>query len=269
MSQASAASDSFAETESAFQYNHKTRWSIRTSNAIAILCCIPVLAAAVAARAQDEGWQFVVQPYVLLPAMDGSAGVRRFDADVDISRRDVIDNLNAGYLGYVEASKGRWAFAVDVNYMNVDGSPDLPRIQADVSQQAVQPMVFYRLNDSVEFMGGLRYNSIELELSTSLQIANGIRRKRDWVDPILGLRYARPLGERSSISVLSNVGGFGLSSDIAFQLRPMLHYRVGQSTSIDAGYQFFYMDYEDGSDDTRFAYDVWTTGPIIGMTFRF
>ncbi len=227
------------------------------------------LALPATAAAQDDGWHFVVNPYVLLPSMKGTAGLHRFDADVDIGRSDILDNLNAGYLGYVEGSRGRWAIGIDVNYMNVDAAPDLARIHADVGQKAIQPMVFYRLNDSVELLGGVRYNRIRLELATSLEIANGIRREQDWVDPILGVRYTLPLSERNAFSVLANVGGFGVSSDLAVQVRPMFHFGVGRSTTIDAGYQYFTMDYEDGSGDGRFAYDVRTTGPLVGVTFRF
>lgn len=222
-----------------------------------------------AALAQDEGWRFAVQPYVLLPTMQGTAGLRRFDADVDVGTRDVIDNLNTGYLGYLEAAHGRWAFGVDVNYMNLDAAPNRPRIQADVGQKAVQPMVFYRLGDRLELMGGARYNRIRLRLSTDLQLVDGISREEDWIDPILGVRYTLPLGPRSDFSVLANAGGFGVASDLAVQVRPMFHFEVGRFTSIDAGYQFFYMDYEEGSGAGRFAYDVWTTGPILGLTFRF
>lgn len=228
-----------------------------------------LLAAPLAANAQDDGWRFAVQPYVLLPTMQGTAGLRQFDADVAVGTRDVIDNLNTGYLGYLEAAHGRWAFGLDVNYMNLDAAPDRPRIQADVGQKAVQSMVFYRLGDSLELLGGVRYNRIRLRLSTSLQVADGLSREEDWIDPIFGVRYTLPLSGRSAFIVLANAGGFGVASDLAVQVRPMFHFGVGRFTTIDAGYQFFYMDYEDGSGSERFAYDVWTTGPVIGLTFRF
>ncbi|GAB3514639.1 hypothetical protein [Pseudoxanthomonas daejeonensis] len=153
--------------------------------------------------------------------------------------------------------------------MNLDAAPDRPRILADVSQKAVQPMVFYQLNDSLEVLGGVRYNRIRLGLRSTLQIADGLQRGEDWIDPIVGLRYTLPLGGGNSFDVLANAGGFGIASDLAVQVRPMFHFGIGRSATLDAGYQFFYMAYEQGSGTDRFAYDVWTTGPVIGLTFRF
>lgn len=77
------------------------------------------------------------------------------------------------------------------------------------------------------------------------------------------------LSRSVSAGLLGNVGGFGIGSDIAVQIRPMINFSVSPNISIDAGYQFIQMDYESGSGNDRFLYDVTTDGPIIGATFRF
>lgn len=241
---------------------------IRTASLI-ILAGISVIQP-VSAQAQDEGTRFVIQPYIMLPAMDGKAAVRGIDANVDVSRGDVIDNFNIGFLGYLEVAKGDWAFGVDTNYMNLDATKDSRRTSANVSQLAVQPMVFYRVDDNLELMGGARYNALKLELESSrFPILDGVSRKKDWVDPVVGVRVTAPLGDTSRFTFLANAGGFGLGSDIAIQMRPMVSFGVSSSTTIDVGYQVFYMKYESGSGSRRFMYDVVTDGPILGATFRF
>lgn len=235
------------------------------------LLAVAAVASASAAQAapRDEGWQFTLQPYLLAPAMDGSSGIAGLNVGVDVSRKDVISNLNIGFLGYVEAARGDWAIGVDTNYMNLDATPDDQRISANISQTAVQPMVFYRISPNFELMGGIRYNSIGIEFEfENPNIASRSRRK-DWVDPIIGARVNLPIGGRNSFSFLGNIGGFGVGSDISLQVRPMLNFGISGSTTIDVGYQWVYMDYESGSGLNRFAYDVMTEGPILGITFTF
>ena len=227
------------------------------------------LAATAPASAQESGWQFTLQPYLMLPTMNGKAAVAGIDADVNVGARDVFQNLNIGFLGYAEAAKGHFAFGVDFNYMNLDANADDSRVQANVAQTAVQPMLFYRVTEQLELLGGIRYNNIYLKLSSDAPAIDGRDRTKDWVDPILGFRFNSGLDRSVNFGLLANVGGFGVGSDLAIQVRPMLNFRVGSGITIDAGYQFVYMDYESGAGTDRFAYDVLTTGPIVGVTFRF
>lgn len=43
----------------------------------------------------------------------------------------------------------------------------------------------------------------------------------------------------------------------------------GNDATLRVGYRVLYQNYEDGSGANRFAYDITTHGPIIGMNFRF
>lgn len=237
---------------------------------IEILGLAALLSVTAPALAEDGGgWNFVLQPYFLAPAMNGNSGVGPIDANVDISRKDVLSSLNIGFLGYVEASKGNWAFGVDTNYMNLDATPDARRTSADIGQLAVQPMLFYRVGPWFELMGGARYNKIKVEIESTLPILDGRSRTVDWVDPLVGFRFQGPLTNSLQFSLLANIGGIVTGSDLSYQVRPMLNFAVGSGITIDAGFQWAYMDYETGSGLNRFVYDVSTTGPILGATFRF
>jgi opacity protein-like surface antigen len=226
--------------------------------------------AATPAAAQEAGeWEFTFQPYIMVPAMNGDAAVRGIDAEVDVGRKDVVKNLNIGFLGYVEAHNGAIGFGVDTNYMNLDANEDDALVAANVSQTAVQPMIFYRVAPQLDLLVGARYNAIKLTTESNVEILDGVSRKADWIDPIVGVRFRAPVSDSIDVGLLANVGGFGVGSDIAVQIRPMVNFGVAENITIDAGYQLIYMDYEKGSDDRRFAYDVTTDGPIIGATFKF
>jgi hypothetical protein len=77
-------------------------------------------------------------------------------------------------------------------------------------------------------------------------------------------------------SLPANIGGFGISSKIAVDVFPTIQFKVAENAWIGGGWRFLYMDYETGSEDDvpipgedPFRYDMLTTGPVIGMAFRF
>lgn len=201
--------------------------------------------------------------------MNGDATVRGIDAEVDVGRKQVVKNLNIGFLGYVEARKGQWSIGVDTNYMNLDANNDDALVAANMSQTAVQPMLFYRVAPYLDVMAGARYNALKIDLESNIAVIDGVSRKKNWIDPIVGVRFQAPVAKGISAGVLGNVGGFGVGSDVSVQIRPMVNFSVARNISIDAGYQFIYMDYKSGSGSRRFAYDVTTDGPILGASFRF
>jgi len=226
--------------------------------------------AAAPAEAQEAGdWHLLVQPYLMVPAMNGDATVRGIDAEVDVGRKDVVKNLNIGFLGYVEASNGLWSVGVDTNYMNLDANDDDALVAANAAQTAIQPMLYYRVTRYLDILAGARYNSVKLSLESPFPQIDGASRKKDWIDPIVGLRFQAPVSAGIDAAMLANIGGFGIGSDIAVQLRPMVNFSIARNITIDAGYQFIYMDYKNKSGSQRFVYDVTTDGPIIGATFRF
>jgi opacity protein-like surface antigen len=62
-----------------------------------------------------------------------------------------------------------------------------------------------------------------------------------------------------------DVGGFGLASDITYQVLGSVNYTFTESISADAGYRYLKVDYEDGS----YLFDVAFHGPFLGVVFEF
>jgi hypothetical protein len=63
--------------------------------------------------------------------------------------------------------------------------------------------------------------------------------------------------------------GFGAASKFAWQVFPTVGINVGKKARIGFGYRALGMNYETGSGDTLFRYDVITSGPVLGMAFNF
>ena len=68
-----------------------------------------------------------------------------------------------------------------------------------------------------------------------------------------------------AVAGTDHVGGFGVASDLTWQLVGTLEYQFSDWFAARAGYRHLKVDYEDGG----FVWDVDLSGPIVGATFRF
>jgi len=233
------------------------------------------VAAPAAAQAKDDEWEYTVAPYLIFASMDGTLGVRGLEAEVDTY---TLSNLQGGFLGYFEARKGNWGFGADVVYMALGSSTD--RLNIDPSQAAFLFLATRRLTPTLDLQFGARWNvvrgRIEFKDNSVVLAGTVVEETKQWVDPVVGLRWKQPLGERWLVSVPANVGGFGVSSSIAVDVFPTLQYKLGRHAWVGGGWRFLYMDYETGYEDgvpipgeDAFRYDMITSGPVLGVAFRF
>lgn len=59
-------------------------------------------------HAADQGWQWTLTPYLWTSSIDGTVEANGREADVDVGFGDILDNVNFGFLGYAEATKGKF-----------------------------------------------------------------------------------------------------------------------------------------------------------------
>lgn len=243
------------------------------------MCRLPATVAAIAflswpaaalAQSDDDGWRFRIEPYLLVPSMDGDVTVRGREAEADVGPEDIFSHLNLGFQGYFEARGPAWGVAVDAIYMNLDATDDARIAEIDVEQVAITPTVFVRVTPRFDLYAGARYNSLGGDIDFQGPAGLGtFAQDKDWLDPLVGARYSAPIGDKWSFEIAGDVGGFGLGSDIAVNLWPMVGYQVSRGAQLTFGYRVLYMDYDSGSGADRFSYDVLTTGPVIGAAIDF
>ncbi|MBW2236914.1 MAG: hypothetical protein JRG85_16150 [Deltaproteobacteria bacterium] len=58
--------------------------------------------------ADDSGWEISFAPYLWGISMAGDASIDDVSVDIDVPFKDIVDKLNFGLMGRVEARKGRW-----------------------------------------------------------------------------------------------------------------------------------------------------------------
>lgn len=123
------------------------------------------------------------------------------------------------------------------------------------------------LTPAFEVLAGARCNNMSSEISGPF--GRRTSGTQDWWDPIVGSIAQYPLTQTMSIYVRGDIGGFGVGSDLTWQAFPYLDWRFAQWGSLQAGYRWLYMDYEDGSGTGKFSYDVLTQDPQLGITAQF
>ncbi len=225
-------------------------------------------------------WAFLIEPYILFPNMKGAVGLGNLpDAPVDASTNDIFGNLKMGFMLNFEASNDTWAVGSDLIYMNLSSGVESGVLidSGDISakQFAWEIMGLRRVTPWLEVgLGGL-LNSVKSELDLELNNIGGEIRgvsrtqTKTWFDPMIITRIKSKSGEKFIYQFRGEIGGFGIGSDFAWQIQAYAGYRFSKLFQVTGGYRIISLDYDGGSGQDRFLYDVDTSGPVIRLGFNF
>jgi hypothetical protein len=230
---------------------------------------IVLAVAPVPATAQD--WEFSLTPYFMAPSMDGSSAVGPLEVDVAASPADIFDNLNWGAMAMLEANNGRFGVAIDATYMNLEAEREGFLEEIGGHQGAYTGMVLARVHPYAEAYAGARVNDLGVRLQATgpLGVVRTASASKTWVDPLVGMRVTLPVSGKTDLTILADVGGLGISSDIAIQAWPSFGIRLGNKVKAQLGYRMIYTAYDSGTGLRRFEYDILAHGPTAGVQFRF
>lgn len=236
-----------------------------------------LMAAASPAAAQEtNGWEWTIAPYLLAPHMSGEAAINGNLAEVDAGPGDIFDKLDFAAMIYIETANKDWAVIVDGIYMNLGETGQTPitgrAIEFDMKQFVLETTALRRVASWAEIgLGGRLVN-----VDAGLDIVPGevlpgtlVAETNTWFDPFLAARLSVPLEGRLRLGVRGDFGGFGIGSDYAWQVYPVVGYRFTRVFELAFAYRALGMKYEKGSGDTLFLYDLVTYGPELGFLLHF
>jgi len=230
--------------------------------------------------AVNPDWSFRASPYVWFAGLSGSVGVNQnlaVDVDVDFHELfDSIDWLPPPVMVVGEARYGRFAVVTDFVFLGLDADDEITRGPVSLGAELELDTIIWTFggsfraieNDrvSLDLLAGGRLWNVDAEGTLAGPLA--VRQRsgsKTWVDPIVGIAGRVEVGGGFALQAEGDVGGFGVASDIDWQLLGTLQYRVAESVALEAGYRYLAVDYDDGA----FLFDVAVHGPIIGASFRF
>jgi len=219
-------------------------------------------------QGQSEEWKFRMEPYLMGASMDGTTTLRGREVTVDLSAGDIFSNLQFGFMGYLEARKGRWGFGSDTMIMSLGATTEIPSANVDVNQLAWTFWGIRELKPGADLLFGARWNRIDGELDFK-NLGILIQETKNWVDPVVGIRLSTDPENRVKLGLLGDIGGFGVGSDFAWEIYPTIGINLSRRSALSIGYRWIDVDYSTGEGNERFGYDVLSQGPCIGMSLNF
>jgi len=228
--------------------------------------------------ASTGGWQFGLAPYVWAAGINGKLATLppAPAVAVDVGFDDILKNLDLAFMMLAEARNDRFVALLDLTFTELEGKADTPGILFS-SAKLVSTVAFgsltggYRIVSApggfVEAFAGGRLWYVETDVRLKGNIASSRKGSESevWIDPIVGMRARLNLGTDFFVSGYVDFGGFGVGSDLTWQVYGGVGYQFSSSWSAFAGYRYLSVDYEMNG----FVYDIAQHGPMIGMAYRF
>lgn len=230
--------------------------------------------------ANEKKWNYLTEVYIMFPYMDGEAGLgESLVLPVDASAGDIFEKLKMASMLYFEAHNHKWAINTDLVYMNLN--QDLtPGKKIHTGTLGVKQMVWevaglYRINSFLEMGLGGRLNYLQLESEGRINVFPAGTEEfsksnnKTWYDPIIIARFATDIKNKWLFQLRGDVGGFGLGSDLTWQLQGYAGYRFSKMFQLTAGYRVLSIDYKSGEESKEFIFNMKEFGPVIKLGFNF
>jgi len=259
----------------------------------------PAAAADLAPAPDTSEWRFTLAPYVWGVGLSGDVGVfGRGPVDVDIPFSDILENLDFAAMGVAEAHNGTWGVFVDLNYTSLSAGKSRSRslerdlfeqfgataevsASADITEFIGTMMGQWRAVDSdqmtLDLMAGARYWNIENDITARGSVSGGgplglsVSKElsgsdgASWVDPMVGVKSRIDTTTPVYFTGWGMIGGFGVGSDINWDVMGGVGYQWTEKFSTVLGYRALGVDYEDDG----FVYDVIQQGVAFGGVISF
>lgn len=243
----------------------------------ALAVTVVAIITAGAAKAQD--YQNSLTLYGLVPWVDtevtGSGGN---SAESSVTPGDIIDALDFGFMAAGESRFGKFSFLYDAVYADLGengtlGGPFAGAAKVDVKILLASAALGYVLHEEngtmVQGYGGIRV----VDVKTDARLAGGgsvgagfdARVNETWVDPMIGLRGRVEINEKVSLGGFASIGGFGVGSDISFDIFGGVDYAFSDRFSANAGFRYMSFDYD--ADNAELDLEMY--GPVVGITIKF
>jgi hypothetical protein len=228
----------------------------------------------------EKKWNFLTDVYLMFPYMDGETGAGNLlSVPVDANPGDIFSKLKMAAMLYLEANTSKWAITSDLVYMNLNQevTPGTLFNSGDVSAKELiwEAAGLYRIVPFLEVGMGGRLTNLSTDIDARRNVfpsgteevtASG---SKTWMDPILVTRLSANINEKWLFQFRGDIGGFGIGSDLTWQLQGYAGYRFGKVFQLIAGYRYLSVDYDKGVDSERFVFNMASFGPVLRFGFNF
>jgi hypothetical protein len=219
-----------------------------------------------ATPAAADGWKYNTVLYGWFTGLDGTLAVGRVaEVPVSASFEDIAGYLDFAAAVHFEARNPRVVLIADVFYAGLGAEREATvakqtvEIDMDLDQWILEGAAGYRVTPELDVILAGRYYMFDLGgTATGPLDGQAGERSVDWGDVYMGARYSRALGAKWFASIRGDVGVGG--SDFAWLADAAVGYRFNERFSAGLAYRWLSLDYETGSGQDYFGYDMTTAG---------
>ncbi len=224
-----------------------------------------------AAFAEQGTWDFRAFIYLWAPELSGTTVTGQ---DMTLSFSDLVENLDFGLMGALEANKGPISILGDFQYLDLSSDQNAavgPGIPA-TADASVTGFVFsgsagydfkHTQPGQLVGYGGFRY--LDLDTTANLAVGAGSQRVSGSIsnlDAVFGVRGVQPLADKWALSFIADVGTG--DSDLTWQAGVTFDYQIN-NWYLSFGYR--HLAWDIGNSDV--VSDLSFSGPIVGAKISF
>ncbi len=232
-----------------------------------------------AAGGPDNQWHLSASPYLWFPGVHGTLGTNDRAVGIHASAIDLLSHFRFGIMGTVEATHNRILIPIDLMFVRLRDDKGIPlgafgatTATVTANEFILTPKIGVTVIKAkmlqVDALAGFRYWHFGENLSFSPSILGlNFSRSQNWVDPLVGGRFTVPLSPKLSVSAAGDVGGWGVGSQLDYQVVGLLGYKVKPHTTLQVGYRYLFVDYAAGGIHGG-VLNATTSGIVFGATFN-
>ena len=223
--------------------------------------------------ASEQDWHVNGTLYLWLPGIHGQLNAFDRNLGFKASPGDLLSNVDFGLMGLAAIQHKRLVIIPDLVWTRLSTTkardaqfPLSPGFSAEVkfTQVVVTPEVGYRLIDDpkikIEGLTGFRFWHLGTAVSPGRLPSRS--RSNNWADPLVGARIQVPLSEKLMAVIWGDVGGWGVGSQLDYQIVGALSYKINPNWALAAGWRYLFIDY---SQDL-FHWQIAQSGIVLGVT---
>lgn len=240
--------------------------------AAAMLACATLGSTQAYAQEGQSGWDFRGFIYLWGASIGGESTTGQ---SIDVSFGDIVENLDFGIMGSLEARRNKWAVFGDAIYLAISDSGTAPvgpgfpasadvEVEGFIFTTGVGYDVVATESSRLNGFAGLRYS--DLTTDVNLTVAGGSFRFSDGLsnlDAIVGLRGAYALSDRWDFVYYGDIGAG--DSELTWQAAASFDYEINERWTATFGYRHMELDVDNSLTLSEISF----SGPFVGAKYDF
>lgn len=231
---------------------------------------------AMAGSAETNGWSFGVTPYLWVASIAAETRLPDVPPSTPSGADRFATRISAGAMLAAQTRYKSVGLAVDFAWLRLgtealNPGPAFSAVNLKSDFIHTTMALTYSLPLPGKFhadvLAGARLWNVSEELEFKSGLLPGFKTSGDktWVDPLIGADLRYDLSGRWSLVAKGTVGGFGVSSKIAWEVFRGVDYRFTDCCSGILGYRYLHEDY----DQQAFKFNLAAQGFLLGIGFHF